>query len=203
MTENKEYSWKPKNEVLLFHMKRKLVDQEHVVIVDKSRYDWFINLSDEAMVSVMKLIIKAQAKEINRKLWAPSDDEDKIKNEINDFVLTLLWFVAQQTAHFNLEEQALTISHPIGGAPTPEQDRLIDEKIEKSRDLVGVAIWDLMKSTEQGQKIKRDIEDDIGGECEIRSVFQMPQVKQSEENPKPNNKSIFGTVRPSQSRTPN
>src|SRR3989338_6808314 len=123
MAKNKEYSWKPKNEVLLSYMKRKLVDQEHIVIVDKSRYDWFINMSDEQMIKLMKGIIFCDCKELNLKLLSPDPNPD----EISDHVLFFLWFVAHKIAYLDPDENAIVLSWPLGDAATPDQARLIDE----------------------------------------------------------------------------
>lgn len=117
---------------LLDAYKRICRDRGAVLPVSPAYYQWFIDLSDDDMSELIRLIILDRADEINS--WIFAVPRTKTEQDIYDYVAKQLHLLALGYIQFD-RDGSLGCFAPLGPDPTPAEERGIDLRIRSSRPL--------------------------------------------------------------------
>ena len=109
----------------------------------------FFNLNDHQMASLIKLVILASEKELNRMLF---DQERKCTDaELLKHIQSKLWMLSRGWLGFGELDGQLYMYKPDGPEPTPEMEQLLDDRINRAVPEIGPTLIDLVKKSENGE----------------------------------------------------
>ncbi len=113
-----------------------------VAEVGPDYYADFVNLNDDEIASLIRLVIIASEKELNRMLL---DKERKFADpDLVKFIKNSLWAIAHGWLRFGEEDGKLYMFKPDGPEPTSEMAQLIDDRINRTEPQIGPAFIDLV-----------------------------------------------------------